>query len=98
MPDPIAAFAELRRPRLLLASARIGAPDYCRDRDLNRALQGESPAPGRATLACLLETEAELEDLRLQRTGNYSPARHVAVMIALVAEIRAMQDSAPGPA
>lgn len=78
----------LRRPKLLIRAARFGLAEYNRDRDLKRLL-GQSPAPSpRAALDRLVEKEAVLEDHRQTGAAAYSAARHVEVLIALIAESR----------
>ena len=87
--------APLRRPRLLIRAARAGQGAWRRDRDLPRLL-GNATLPGAATVMRLLRAEeAWLDRARREGHGAYSLERHVAVLIALLAEIRA--EVAPGP-
>lgn len=95
---------ELRRPRLLMRAARIGLQDYRRDRDLRRilpqalfsTLKSASPEvalammaqQGAALLEWLTQEEARIETARRAATADYSPLRHIEVMIALLAEMR----------
>jgi hypothetical protein len=95
---------DLRRPRLLMRAARIGLQDYRRDRDLRRilphalfsALKSAShemalvmmAQQGAALLQWLTEEEARIETARRAATADYSPLRHIEVMIALLAELR----------
>ncbi len=94
MSDLLACVTALRRPHLLLQAVRHGLEEYRRERRLRRLLPGTVlpgtalPAVGTA-LAPLLEVEAQLEEARRGRVAGYSPARHVEVLIALVAEARA---------
>ncbi|KAJ56744.1 hypothetical protein ACMU_07345 [Actibacterium mucosum KCTC 23349] len=88
MTDPIQLLNALRRPRLLIRAARFGLADYRRDRDLTRLLgQGAVPAPAQS-LDVLLEQEEALEQTRRSGDAGYSIARHVEVLIALIAESR----------
>ncbi|WP_323042209.1 DUF6477 family protein [Gemmobacter sp.] len=88
MTDPLSLFAALRRPRLMIRAARIGAADYRRDRDLRRLLgPAGASAPERA-LAALLDAEARAEATRMAGDAAYSIARHVDLLIALMAEAR----------
>lgn len=83
-------FSGLRRPRLLIRAARFGLMDFRRERDLRRIL-GEGMVPtGAVTMGRLLDLEEMLDEMR--RTGNaaYRPARHVEVLIAVMAEARLM--------
>jgi len=84
----------LRRPRLLLQAVRHGLADYQRERVLRRVLGGTSlPTPRRA-VASLLLAEEVLEAARTARDASYSVARHVEVLIALVAEARSLSSEA----
>lgn len=83
--EPAAEPAPLpvqRRPRLLMTAARLGLPDYRRDRDLPRLLRGMVGD----TLAALETLEAEAERLRRDGDGRWSCTRHVELVIALLAE------------
>lgn len=86
-----------RRPRLLLRTARIGLADYERERDLRRIMRlPASPAPGPATVCTLLEMEAGQEAQRtrppVEVGDTWRAARHVEVLIALMAESRLMAE------
>jgi len=91
-------LARSDRPRLLLRAARSGTMDYRREIDLKRILRvPATPAPGPATVRALIALEAEMEQLRT-RPGDecgesWRPARHVEVMIALIAEARLIAES-----
>lgn len=84
MPDPVHSDAAVCRPALLLAAARAGVAQYRPERHLRR-LVGPVPDP----VAALAEAEAEAETARRAGKAGYSPARHVALMIALLAEAAA---------
>lgn len=92
MRHPTETLRTLRRPRILVSAARHGLDGHCRDTALRLALRGqiEGPLPGpMAALALLLAEEARLEDLRQRRDAAWRPARHVAVLTALMSEARA---------
>ncbi|WP_128253880.1 DUF6477 family protein [Falsirhodobacter deserti] len=78
-------LANLSRPRLLVRAARLGIDEYRRERDLRRLTDHSRPE---SALPRLLETEARLEETRLAGDASYSVARHVEVLIALMAEVR----------
>lgn len=80
--DPVPDLPPNRRPRLLITAARLGLPDYRRERDLPRLLRGTTGD----TLPALERLEAEAEDLRRAGDGRWSATRHVELMIALMAE------------
>lgn len=87
-----------RRPRLLLRAARMGTMDYRRDVDLRRILRlPATPPPGPATVRTLLALEEQMETLRTrpfhEAGETWRAARHVEVMIALMAEARLMADT-----
>ena len=101
MTDFRTLLAELRRPRLLIRAARLGLGDYRRDRDLKRlispAIFAEATDPEQ-TLARLISAEGLLEENRLRGAACYSVARHIEVMIALMAEARSLPaDPQPAP-
>ncbi len=89
MSDFQAILANLRRPRLLMHAARFGLGDYRRERDLRRLVGGEH-TPER-TVATLLSVEERLEETRLAGDAGYSVARHIDVLIALLAEARLLR-------
>jgi len=95
MQDPLTQLRSLRRPPLLIRAARHGIAEYRRDRDLARLLGQPVPAgPGQAVIR-LLEEEAMMEDARLADSGTYSMTRHVALVVALMAEAQALQERRP---
>lgn len=79
-------LANLSRPRLLIRAARFGLSDYRRDRDLRRLIDG--PANPERLMPHLLSVEAQLEQTRRDGDATYSVARHIEVLIALMAEAR----------
>jgi hypothetical protein len=86
MTDFRALLADLRRPQLLIRAARCGLADYRRDRDLRRLISAQ-PSPDRAVRRLLTEEEV-LEATRKAGDAGYSVARHIDVLIALMAEVR----------
>lgn len=83
----------LRRPRLLVRAARFGLSEYNRDKDLNKLMKTTAtPTPAQAVDG-LLATEAQLEDTRKSGDASYSCARHVEVLIALLAELQLLPRS-----
>lgn len=84
-------LATLKRPTLLARAARFGADDYRREVHLKRLLQCHGlPRPADAIMQ-LLDLEAETNARREAKSGNYSAAQHVEILIALSGEARMMQ-------
>ena len=86
MTDFRALLNELRRPRLLIRAARFGLEDYSRERDLKRLVP--TPLSPSRTVPQLLAAEERLEETRRTGDATYSVARHIDVLIALMAEVR----------
>jgi hypothetical protein len=82
-------LANLRRPRLLMHAARFGLGDYRRERDLKRLVY--PAASPEETVPRLLSVEEALEATRLSGDASYSAARHIDVLIALLAEARMLR-------
>jgi uncharacterized protein DUF6477 len=78
----------LRRPRLLIRAARHGVADYNRKRDLKRFISVQAATSPDQTVSVLMDQEALIEERRKSGDHRYSPARHVEVLIALMAEAR----------
>ena len=84
-------IAGLNRPRLLVRAARFGVDDYDRRTQLPRLLGSLSlPRNGEAIMR-LLDIEADINDRRVGAAAEYSSARHVAVLIALMGEARLLR-------
>lgn len=93
MKDVLGLLNEMRRPRLLIRAARIGAEDYRRTPQLHRLLgDGALPRPG-AALMKLIEIEATLDDFRRGDSAAYSVSRHVEVLTAMMGEARILRDA-----
>lgn len=97
MPQPLAELRHmidnLSRPRLLIRAARFGQSDYRRERDLRRLI--EAAVPPEAALGRLLSVEDRMESTRRAGDASYSIARHIEVLIALMAEARVVLRKAP---
>ncbi|MEO0912620.1 MAG: DUF6477 family protein [Pseudomonadota bacterium] len=86
MSDIQTTLTHLRRPKLLVRAARLGADLYKRERDLRTALGAEPPH--RQTLGALLAAEDTMEAVRKSGNGAYSAEKHIRVLTALIAEAR----------
>jgi Family of unknown function (DUF6477) len=84
MTDCRTLLATIRRPRLLMRAARFGLQEYRRERDLRRYV-GSAASPEDA-VSSLMSVEARFEENRIAGDAAYSVARHIEVLIALLAE------------
>jgi hypothetical protein len=84
MTDCRTLLSSLRRPRLLMRAARFGLAEYRRERDLRRYVA--SAASPEDAVTSLMSVEARLEATRVAGDAAYSVARHIDVLIALLAE------------
>ncbi len=99
MSEIFSALGALRRPRLLNRAARHGLADYSRDRTLMRLIEGERTIAPEAAVKKLMQAEAQVEMNRQKGDGTYSVARHIELLIALMAEarmlVRPVRESGP---
>lgn len=84
-------IATLKRPSLLARAARFGVDEYRRDVHLRRILGTERLPRHADALMQLLDREAELDAMRKTRAGDYRPARHVELLIAILGEAQLMR-------
>jgi hypothetical protein len=89
MSDVRTLLATFRRPRLLMHAARFGLAEYRRDRDLRRLVP--AAASPEETVPQLISAEERLEATRLAGDVSYSAARHIDVLIALLAEVQLLR-------
>lgn len=93
MEDVLTTISRLKRPTLLVRTARFGLEDYNRVVHLKRLLKIDMlPGPGAAILK-LMELEAITNDLRLAERAEYSVARHVELLVAIMSEARILKAS-----
>ncbi len=91
MQDILSMVGSLKRPGLLVQAARFGVDNYDRTSSLPRLLRTlTSPRSGEAIVR-LIEVEAECNTRRVEASAEYSAARHVEVLIALLGEARLMR-------
>ncbi|ARE38276.1 hypothetical protein RGUI_0135 [Rhodovulum sp. P5] len=88
MTDLPSALATLRRPRLLISAARYGLPEYRRERDLARLLQGSRPTSSMDALWRLMDLEEETDQLRRSGSARYAVGKHIELLIAVMAEAK----------
>lgn len=93
MQDIITMLQSLRRPKLLMRAARIGAEDYRREMHLPRLLgYGVLPRHTNALLR-LIEIENAVNEQRVNGDSSYSLIRHVDLLIAMLGEARVLRAS-----
>ena len=91
MKDVLSVLDALRRPRLLIQAARIGAVDYRREPALRRLFgSGALPRTGEALMQ-LMDLETELDDQRRNHDCAYSATAHVELLIAIMGEARLLR-------
>ncbi len=95
MNDILHRLDALRRPRLLIRTARIGAEDYRRDIHLPRLLGHGGLPRNAAALERLMDIEAGMDQSRREGEAGYSTIRHVEVMIAVMGEARLLRAMQP---
>ncbi|MFW2541662.1 DUF6477 family protein [Primorskyibacter sp. 2E107] len=92
MKDILGLLNDLRRPRLLIRTARIGVQDYRREVQLGRILGITAlPRPGQAVMK-LMELEMDIDERRRQDDATYSVTRHIEVLCALMGEARLLRE------
>lgn len=94
MTDLASLISNLRRPRMLVRAARHGLQDYRRDRDLRRFLEPALMLAPERAVEGLMAQEALAEGARIKGDAGYSIARHIELMIALMAEVRLLPHKA----
>lgn len=97
MQDLLSMLGTLRRPRLLIRTARIGTPEYRRDRHLRRLIGTERLPRPAAALMRLIELERMVDDQRRARDPAYSLPRHLDLLIAMMGEAQLLRASQPEP-
>lgn len=93
MLDLASLLASLKRPRLLVRAARHGLGDYRRKIHLPRILGGTAPERPAQVALVLMDMEEQMNIERKTRDANYSAARHVMVLIALMHEAQVLAEA-----
>ena len=83
----------LKRPKLMLEAARNGTARYDPKRHLPVLLGGSYHKSKTGQLDCLLDTEEIYNRLRKEKRAEYSPARHICYLIAILAEYSSLKNS-----
>ncbi len=91
MQDILSQAMGLKRPQILVRAARFGLDDYRREPHLRRCLKiDEAPTPGKA-LVLLLDIEKQINSVRETNNGDYRAARHIDVLVAIMAEAQSFR-------
>ncbi len=93
MKDIYSRINALRRPNLLVRAARFGLDDYNRTTHLARYMSVEPVPSPAAALIQLFDFEKEMNDARCAKTGLYLAARHIDILVAIMAEAQLMRAS-----
>jgi len=95
MQDVMSILNNLHRPRLLIRAARAGAPEYNRNRHLQRLLgYGNLPRTTQALMR-LIEMERGLNEERKEDGAGYSLPHHLDVLIAIMGEAQLLRAVRP---
>ena len=93
MEDVLTQVSRLKRPALLVRTARHGIQAYNRVVHLRRSLKTETlPGPGQAIVK-LMELEVVMNAQRLEHRAEYSVARHVELLVAIMSEAQILKAS-----
>ena len=90
----------LKHPKLILEAARNGTARYDPNRHLPVLLGGSYRKSKNGQRDCLLDTEEIYNRLRKEKRAEYSPARHIRYLIAIIAEytnLKKTKDQRPMP-
>lgn len=85
------SLASLKRPKLLVEAARHGSATYMRSRDLRSLIAGQPQKTNEQILESLGVQERLLDHDRRENATTYSVTKHIAVLSALLAEMRVSQ-------
>ena len=83
----------LKRAKLMLEAARNRTARYDPNRHLHVILGGSYHKSKTGQLDCLLDTEEIYNRLRKEKRAEYSPARHICYLIAILAEYSSLKNS-----
>ena len=83
----------LKRPKLMLEAAHNGTARYDPNRHLPVLLGGSYHKSKTGQLDCLFDTEEIYNRLRKEKRAEYSPARHICYLIAILAEYSSLKNS-----
>ncbi|MEC7760539.1 MAG: DUF6477 family protein [Pseudomonadota bacterium] len=91
MDDHTRQLRHMKRPKLLMTAARHAMRHYDRTRVLTRLL-GRATLQSERAMDALLAREAEIELTRTTGAADYSPAAHIDLLTAILAEARGLTE------
>lgn len=94
MLDVLTLVKQLKRPPLLVRTARIGVDGYQREAALNRLIHADASIGSGEALMHLLDAEKVIDDKRRASAADYTIAHHVDMLIAIMGEARALRHKA----
>ncbi|MBE1293469.1 MAG: hypothetical protein GJ677_13370 [Rhodobacteraceae bacterium] len=91
MQDVLFKLEQLKRPRLLLRSAKLGAIEYTRNQHLRRYFADKKMPSHCEALTRLLELEVKVDAQRKNDSAAYSLIDHIDLLIAVLGEARLLR-------
>ncbi|WP_370229990.1 DUF6477 family protein [Cognatishimia sp.] len=91
--DVLQQITALKRPAILVRAAKDAALSYQRKVHLRRFFGETLPHKNATLLAQLLELEHKSNEQRLAEMAEYSVARHLDILIALIGEAQILRAS-----
>lgn len=82
----------LKRPRILVQAAKVGAQHYQRKRYLRDHFGSAAPGTASNFVQELLAKENLHNQQRIEKSAHYRAGQHLEVMIALIAEAKLLAD------
>lgn len=88
-------LASLKRPSLLVRTAKLALEKFKRETTLERIFGYDISDDPKEVLQTLIETESAINDQRKTGDATYSIARHISVLTALMYEAQSIAKSVP---
>ncbi|MDG1737864.1 MAG: DUF6477 family protein [Paracoccaceae bacterium] len=93
MTDLSSAITSLRRPSLLVHTAKLALERFKRETTLDRIFGFEVSEDPKDVLMDLYEAEIDINEQRKTGDATYSIARHISVLTALMHEAQSLAQS-----
>ncbi len=91
MQDVLCKLEQIKRPRFLLRSAKLGAIEYTRNQHLRRLFACEKMPNHSEALTRLLDLEFKVDAQRQSDSTAYSMIEHIDLLIAMLGEARLLR-------